>query len=764
MKVFRVYNIVTANWWLGIASMLFLIISCNSGDQSSGHEISVDLSSYQVKSGWSLQSVAAEPQVIAPVDLIFDHMGRMWVVEMTGYMTDFTGSREDESIGRISILEDKDGNGMTDHKKVFLDGLVLPRSIAFAQGGLLYAEPPNLWWVPIEAGDQPGKRELVDSAYAVGGNVEHQPNGLMYGLDNWYYNAKSNARYRYRNRKWEKDFIFGRGQWGISQDEYGRLYYNNNSNQFQGDYFLPGILDQNKNLSYPPGISMTIVKDQNVYPLQFTAVNRGYVEGVLDSVTHRLRHFTSASGPLYYTGNRYGGALANNALVCGPEVNLIKRNVINPNDIRTTGTQYYEDSEWIISLDQAFRPVSLRLGPDGLVYILDMHRGIIQHKTYMTNYLRRQYEEAGLDTISNMGRILRVQPEDADPEAIPAMGSDPDLIELLQHPNSWQRLYAQRQIVENHRMDLVPALKELLEMVGLADYVPLHAFWALEGLDALDQEQVIDFAVRDDGYYFPHVVKYLAQARTDQFPVLESKLTASGFQWNEINEIYRAVATSHMGPEAGDQARFLHDLLKRIDAENWQFAIYMALSQYEDQEIDLIEPLKKRVADDTELVEWLEDLQQKIQGTKDFLARKTDRVTRDNGLEIFESNCSTCHGRDGKGIENLAPPLYQSPYLEDRDSALVMIALYGLQGPVEIAGQRYEFAGVMPGLAENTEYSDQEIAAVLSFIKNAFSWKPRSVSSRLVGALRDFPPEDGQPFTVESLENHLSQVGTKGNN
>src|SRR5690606_40465222 len=116
MKVFRVYNVVTAYWWLGVASMLFLIISCNSGDQSSGHEISVDLSSYQVKSGWSLQSVAAEPQVIAPVDLIFDHMGRMWVVEMTGYMTDFTGSSEDESIGRISILEDKDGNGVTDHK------------------------------------------------------------------------------------------------------------------------------------------------------------------------------------------------------------------------------------------------------------------------------------------------------------------------------------------------------------------------------------------------------------------------------------------------------------------------------------------------------------------------------------------------------------------------------------------------------------------------------------------------------------------------
>ena len=740
-----------------VAVFTWSILSCQSPEPET--EIEVDLTSYQVKDGFKLASVAAEPQVVAPVDAIFDDRGRMWVVEMVGYMTDLVGSREEDAVGQISILEDRDGNGVMDHKKIFLDELVMPRSIAFARGGLLYAVPPNLWWVPIGKKDRPGDAVLVDSAYAVGGNVEHQPNGLVYNIDNWYYNAKSNARYRYRNQKWEKEFIFPRGQWGISHDEKGRLYYNNNSNQFQGDYFLPGILDQNKNLIYPPGVSMNIVADQSVYPLQFTPVNRGYVEGVLDSVTQKLREFTSASGPLYYTGNRYDGAFEDNAFACGPEVNLIKRNRIHADGIRTTGEQYYEDSEFVISSDKAFRPVSLRIGPDGLIYVLDMHRGIIQHKTYITSYLKREYEEAGLDTITDMGRILRILPTDASSEAIPSVAEEEDLVALLQHPNSWQRLYAQQRIVENNRVDLVPDLQNLMQEKAQADYIPLHAFWALEGLEALEADQVLAFAFRDEARYYPHVVKYLTMHDPKQFQELEKRRVQENIQLSDVNEIYRAVGTRYASDLPDKRINWLTTILNGLNRDHRPYALFMALSQYPDQESELIEPLQNALKQDAEFVAYLEEVGQKIEGTREFLARSTDRVSRDDGLAIFETNCSTCHGRDGKGIENLAPPLYQSPYLEDQDSALIMIALYGLQGPIEVGGQRYEFTGVMPGLSENTEYSDQEIAAVLSFIKNAFSMKPRSVSSRLVGEMRDFPPEDGQPFTVESLEEHLSKIG-----
>ena len=111
-------------------------------------------------------------------------------VEMTGYMRDIDGSDEKEPDGKISILEDTNGDGVMDYKKVFLDELVLPRAIELINGGLLYTEARQIYGgLPIE-NDQPGERQLVDSMYANGGNVEHAPNGLLYNLDNWIYSAK----------------------------------------------------------------------------------------------------------------------------------------------------------------------------------------------------------------------------------------------------------------------------------------------------------------------------------------------------------------------------------------------------------------------------------------------------------------------------------------------------------------------------------------------------------------------------------------------
>lgn len=741
-----------------IILIFFTTISCNQESTKAGTEVEVDLSSYQVKDGYQIQSVAAEPQVVAPVNMIFDNKGRMWVIEMVGYMTDYAGSEENLPKGVISILEDRNGNGVVDHKKIFLDSLVMPRAIAFANDGLLYAEPPALWWVPIEEDDTPGKPVLVDSVYAVGGNVEHQPNGLVYNVDNWVYNSEGNARYRYRNRTWEKQYIFSRGQWGMTQDDYGILYYNDNSNQFRGDYFLPGIMDQNKNLAYPPGVSRNIVTDQSVYPLQFTAVNRGYMKGVLDSVTHRLRDFTSASGPLFYVGDQYDGDFKDNSFVGGPEANLIKRNKIDRDGIEITGEQYYKDSEFIISSDQAFRPVILKTGPDGLIYIIDMHRGIIQHKTYLTNYLRRKYQEEGLDTVVDMGRILRVLPEGVNGKRIPVV-QDEDLIDLLQHPNLWQRLYAQRKIVEHSSIQMIPRLKELLSKPDAAEYVPLHAFWTLEGLGALDNQIVLDFAIQRNGYYLPHVIKYLTTEHSEWFKNLDQRLQKEKNVLSEKNRIYWAAATRHISEETNEEVDFLTNILDRLAPENRKYAIYMALSQYFDREQDLLQPLKEKLADDKDFVSYLEDVTQRIEDNKRFYARKNTRVSRNSGLAIFESNCANCHGRDGKGIENVAPPLYQSQYLEDADSALVMIVLHGLQGPVEVNGEKYEFPGVMPALVDNTEYSDQEIAAVLSFVKNAFSKVPRSVSPRLVKELRDYPSLDGEPYTVKSLEERIKGIG-----
>src|SRR5688572_7893887 len=171
---------------------LFVVLTlsgCNGVEQKEQlSQISFD--AYKVEDGFELQLVAKEPLIVAPVAIDFDNQGRIWVVEMRGYMPDLAGNGEEKPTGRISILSDFDENGVAQQSKVFLDSLVLPRALAHVYGGLLYAAPPNLWFVEID-GDKSGKRTLVDSMYAVGGYVEMQPNGLMMNIDNWIYSANS---------------------------------------------------------------------------------------------------------------------------------------------------------------------------------------------------------------------------------------------------------------------------------------------------------------------------------------------------------------------------------------------------------------------------------------------------------------------------------------------------------------------------------------------------------------------------------------------
>jgi len=85
-------------------------------------------------------------------------------------MSDINGTGESEAINSIKILSDTDGDGQMDSVDVFLQDLVMPRTICLAYGGLIYAEPPNLWYVEIQD-NKPGKKTLIDSIYAFGGNV-----------------------------------------------------------------------------------------------------------------------------------------------------------------------------------------------------------------------------------------------------------------------------------------------------------------------------------------------------------------------------------------------------------------------------------------------------------------------------------------------------------------------------------------------------------------------------------------------------------------
>lgn len=446
------------------------------------------MATFQLASGLRIELVAAEPLVEEPVVIQFDEDGRLWVVEMRGFMPNVEGEGEEAPVGRVVVLEDEDGDGEMDQRTVFLDSLVMPRAIAFVPGGVLIAEAKPLWYLEDLNNDLvPEKRILIDSTYGGRGLPEHSPNGLWRGLDNWYYNAKSHYRYRPSTDGWIRDSTEFRGQWGLSHDDTGRLFYNYNWSQLHADLVPPNALMRNPHHTATSGIDEGLATDRRIFPIRATpAVNRGYIEGSLDE-QGRLREFTSASSPFIYRGKALADDFYGNAFVAESAGNLVKRNIVTRQGLGLTSRFAYEDHEFLASTDERFRPVNFTSGPDGALYIADMYRGIIQHGAYMTPYLKEQTLNRGLDKGIHYGRIWRIVPDDGIDVAPIRLSeaSTSQLVDLLGHPDGWYRDTAQRLVVEQNDPAASTLLKELAR-TGASHIARLHALWTLEGMETSD--------------------------------------------------------------------------------------------------------------------------------------------------------------------------------------------------------------------------------------------------------------------------------------
>lgn len=726
----------------------FLIFACQ---ETSFDEPVISLDSYQITDGFELKIVASEPFLEAPVTMDFDNQGRMWVIEMRGYMMNLEGIGEDSPNGKITILLDMDNDGVADHSKVFLDSLVLPRAIAHVYGGLLYAEPPNLWFVEIED-DKPGKRTLVDSVYANAGNVEHQPNGLIMNIDNWIYNANSNFRYQLKKGKWIKEPTSYRGQWGICKDNFGRLYYNSNSTQIKGDFVLPNTVIRNRYFKPIESINQTLTSNQRVYPLHPTSINRGYVPGRLDKDSLVI-NVTSACGPVLYRGDQFPDDYNQNAFVCVPEANLIKRNLLKFDGDTTTAQQAWKGKEFIASTDEGFRPVNLFNGPDGAMYIVDMHRGIIQHKAFISQYLTKHLADKQLDTIMGMGRILKVKSSDAPLGAIPDLlnTSSVQLVELLSSPNGWIRDRVQQLLIVRQDKSLVNELKILVKN-NSSPWTQIHALYVLAGLDALSfhflRDVVYDTSNSSEtiAHALSHLEKYAFVNNIDNMKELAIRLLNKN---DQVADLYLAI---YLNPWIKLSSESFLPILSQIslrypDKNNYQEAINSSLDGLEEEfmkRLDLNELLSKI-------------LTKTIQNRGDselnpiFINISVKEDKRTNGLNLFRRICAACHGPSGDGIQDLAPPLRGSEYVNGSINRLASIILHGMQGPLHVSGKLYELNGAMPGLANNNSLTDQDIVDIIHFLQNAYVHDKKRISAKEIKNLREIKPKNDGLFTEEEL-------------
>jgi mono/diheme cytochrome c family protein len=232
----------------------------------------------------------------------------------------------------------------------------------------------------------------------------------------------------------------------------------------------------------------------DVWPIRPTrGVNRGYQYGILRP-DGTLARYTSVCAPTVFRGDRLPAELYGNVFVADPTVNLVSRFILRDGPDGLVAEKAYRDvrGEFLASTDELFRPVNLSMAPDGTLYVVDMYRGIVEHKGYITEYLRDYIVKHNMEQFTSRGRIYRIVHETTRRDMTPLAKTTPaaQLVQVLSHPNGWRRDLAQQMLVERGDKSVVPALRKGGVELGRRACA-LKALWVLDGLDAIEPGDVM---------------------------------------------------------------------------------------------------------------------------------------------------------------------------------------------------------------------------------------------------------------------------------
>jgi mono/diheme cytochrome c family protein len=655
----------------------------------------------QLPPGYHLELVASEPMIQEPVALAWDGNGRMFVVEMNTYMLDVSGTGQYDPVSKIKLLEDTDGDGVMDKSTVYIDSLVLPRAILTIGDQLLVQETnvQHIWSYRDTDGDGVAdtkkmvfRNDAVDSR-----NLEHQNGGFIWNMDNWIYPTRDNLRYKYKGGVLVADTLVDNmiGQWGITSDSYGRLFYS------EAGPGLPAVQIQQM-----PAYGALNFIDQ--YTVDFTIpwpiignLDAQGGERALRPEDNTLNRFTSGAGQSIFRGDRLPADMQGDYFIPEMVARVIKRGNVLNRDGKIIIENVYKEKDWLASADMNFRPLNTYTAPDGTMYIVDMYHGIIQESEWTgpDSYLGKVIAEKGLEKNKGMGRIYRVVHDDFKRDTTkPNMlnESATELLTYLDHPNGWWRDNAQKQLVVLNDQSVVPALKEIAfgEQAGLkakpSNLARIHALWTLEGMDAMDKGTLygamgdVDPQVRKAAIWISEMyVKSNDAEVIDKLASLKADTSA-----DVRIQLFLTLRTNKT-PKAQD---VIADLL----AEN--------------PDNELMQVSYKTFLDKQKALE------EELARVKNLSPEHRALVLK--GATIYNQLCASCHGPNGKGVivagslTMPAPPLAGSPRLKGDKILTIQLMLSGLTGPVD--GK--EYADVMPSMAAQ---DDEWIAAVLSYVRNS---------------------------------------------
>ncbi len=681
----------------------------------------------QLPPGYHLELVLSEPVIREPVVSVFDGNGRLYVAEMRSYMQDADATGEKAPISRVSLHWSSKGDGNFDRHTVFADNLVLPRMILPLKDRVLNQETFTGDVYEYRDTEHDGVSDEKKLFYKFDlprdNNLEHQPSGLIWALDNWIYTTYNAVRIRWtpQGAISERTAPNG-GQWGLTQDNYGKTFFSNAGND-NG----PLMFQQ------PTVYGAFRMTDEQApgYREVFPLVGLSDVQAGLRYVRPEngtLNHTTSSAGLDIYRGDRLPADLVGDLLFGEPVGRLIRRSKVEVHEGITVLSNPYqnEKSEFIRSKDPYFRPVNVVTGPDGTVYITDMYRGIIQQGNWTRkgSFLRGMIDRYGIGDKINRGRVWRLVYDGMKPGPTPHMIDETpaQLVAHLSHPNGWWRDTAQKLLILSQDKSIVPALQSLAR-TSANPLARIHAIWTLEGLASLDAPLVREKLKDSD----PQVRIAAIRASETLFKSGDASLKDDILGQSKNSD-----------PNVAIQAMLTANLLKLPEAPAMitKTAMSNPVAGVKQIAIQILNP---------------------IGGTIGAQFTGPERQQLETGQTIFLQLCFACHGLDGKGTPmdgkagTLAPPLAGSATATGHRDAIIMALLHGVAGPIN--GKTYEAQMIPMGGND-----DAWIAAVASYVRTSFGNMSPLVSADDVARVRAANPARKEPWTLAELNTRLPQA------
>jgi putative membrane-bound dehydrogenase-like protein len=480
------------------------------------------LATFRIADGFQIEPFAAEPLISDPVAMEVDENGRMYVVEMHGYPLDLSGS------GRVMLLSDSDGDGKPDRSTVFVDGLKLPTGIMRWKNGVLVTDSPDVWYLEDQNGDgQADVKRVVLTGFALS-NPQHTTNTPVYGLDNWVYLANEGPvrtikyrdllgdegkevrfpdrssgphlppdgdgrNVRFKPDTFELETLSSKSQFGQTFDRWGHQFLNTNNRHIYQEVIAARYASRNRSLILPTVVEQ--LPDYKVPADLFPITEHPEYQLLTD-----VGVMTAASGLTYYLADLFPPTYRTATFVAESAHNLVHVDSVQDHGVTFRASRMFDGREFLASTDSWFRPVNFYIGPDGALYVIDFYRKIIEHPEWLDDATAKSSDlYAGRDR----GRIYRIVPTGtAAPSWLNQIrlgrASADELVRTLAHPNIWWRRHAQRLLVDRKPHGAVPLLERLATDQQAAAQAAatdssvgrVHALWTLEGVGALRPETI----------------------------------------------------------------------------------------------------------------------------------------------------------------------------------------------------------------------------------------------------------------------------------